>query len=378
MAEKKFLLQAWGSLSKWFKERVTDLSLTLAGLVVVFLATGYVHFVAPPGWDRHSKVVTIQGGTSFQEISRILEENGIIRDRWSFYLLARLEEAIPKVKAGEYEINTGMTPRAVLSKLIRGDVIQYPITIPEGYNLFQVGDVLEQARVCNKNKFLEKTKEPAFIASLGLEADNLEGYLFPDTYNFPKGFGEENVIRQMVVRFKTVYASLSKRAEELGLSRKDVVILASMIEKEAADDQERRLISAVFHNRLQRGMALQSDPTAVYGLKSGKSPNERITKQDLLRKTPYNTYQINGLPKGPIANPGLKSIQAVLYPANVNYLYFVSKNDRTHYFSTTLQEHNRAVAKYQRKVKKDSRPETTKKAVNPPSITGQNESPEGA
>jgi UPF0755 protein len=151
-----------------------------------------------------------------------------------------------------------------------------------------------------------------------------------------------------------------------------------MIEKEAADDQERRLISAVFHNRLQRGMALQSDPTAVYGLKSGKSPNERITKQDLLRKSPYNTYQINGLPKGPIANPGWKSLQAVLYPADVNYLYFVSKNDRTHYFSTTLQEHNRAVDKYQRKVKKDSRLETIKKSVNQPPITGPNESPEGA
>jgi UPF0755 protein len=256
---------------------------------------------------------------------------------------------------------------------MRGDVIQYPITIPEGYDLFQVGDVLEQARVCNKKFFLEKAKEPVFVASLELDGDSLEGYLFPDTYNFPKGFGEENVIRQMVVRFKTVYASLAKRAADLGLSRKDVVILASMIEKEAADDQERRFISAVFHNRLQRGMALQSDPTAVYGLKSGKSPNERITKQDLLRKSPYNTYQINGLPKGPIANPGWKSLQAVLYPADVNYLYFVSKNDRTHYFSTTLQEHNRAVTKYQRKSKKDSKPEIINKPGSQPPITGSNE-----
>ena len=314
--------------------------------------------------------MTIQAGTSFQEISRILDENGIIRDRWSFYLLARLEEAIPKVKAGEYEISTGMTPRAVLAKLTSGDVIQYPITIPEGYDLFQIGDALEQARVCNKKFFLGKAKDPVFVASLGLDEDSLEGYLFPDTYNFPKGFGEEIVIRQMVARFKAVYASLAKRAAELGLSRKDVVILASMVEKEAMDDQERRLISAVFHNRLQRGMALQSDPTAVYGLKSENLRSERITKQDLLRKSPYNTYQINGLPKGPIANPGWKSLQAVLYPADVNFLYFVSRNDGTHFFSTTLQEHNRAVTKYQRKSKKNSKPEILEESGSQPPITG--------
>jgi UPF0755 protein len=165
----------------------------------------------------------------------------------------------------------------------------------------------------------------------------------------------------MVARFKAVYSSLAKRAEELGLSRKDVVILASMIEKEAADDQEKRLISAVFHNRLHRGMALQSDPTAVYGLRTRESIHERITKQDLLRRSPYNTYRIMGLPRGPIANPGLKSLQAVLYPADVNYLYFVSRNDRTHHFSSTLEEHNQAVGKYQRKSKKGKKEEIVKR-----------------
>jgi UPF0755 protein len=335
-----------------------DLLITLAGIVLVISATGYVHFLAPPSWERHSKVVTIQAGMGFRDIARILEENGIIRDRSSFYLLARMEEAIPKVKAGEYEMNTHMTPRMVLSKLVRGDVIKYPITIPEGFTLQQIGEILHQAGVCAKNFFWEKARDPSLIASLGLDGESLEGYLFPDTYNFPKGLGEEMAIRLMVARFKNIYASLAKRAEQLGLSRKDVVIIASMIEKEAADDQERRLISAVFHNRLQRGMALQSDPTAVYGLKTGKAKQERITKEDLLRKTPYNTYQFSGLPKGPIANPGFKSLYAVLHPADVNYLYFVSKNDRTHYFSHTLQEHNRAVAKYQKRVKKDQKEKT--------------------
>ncbi len=336
-------------MSSWLKEKTLDLLITLAGILLVIFATAYVHFFAPPSWERHSKVVTIQVGISFRDIARILEENGIIRDRRSFYLLAWMEDAIPKIKAGEYEMNTQMTPRMVLSKLVRGDVIKYPITIPEGFTLQQIGEVLHQAGVCAKQTFWEKVRDPSLIASLGLEGDSLEGYLFPDTYNFPKGLGEEWVIRQMVARFKNIYASLAKRAEQMGLSRKDVVILASMIEKEAADDQERRLISAVFHNRLQRGMALQSDPTAVYGLTPGKSKKERITKEDLLRKTPYNTYQFSGLPQGPIANPGFKSLYAVLHPADVNYLYFVSKNDRTHYFSHTLQEHNRAVAKYQKK-----------------------------
>ncbi len=242
-----------------------------------------------------------------------------------------------------------MTPGTVLSKLIRGEVIQYPIVIPEGYSIYQIAEILDRAKVCSQKLFLEKAQDPDLIQSLALDGDSLEGYLFPDTYNFPKGLGEEPVIRQMVSRFKTVWGSLARRAEEMGLSRRDVVILASMIEKEARDDQERRFIAAVFLNRLNRGMALQSDPTAIYGLKEKRSS---ITRGDLQRRTPYNTYIVSGLPKGPIANPGFKSLQAVLYPAEVNYLYFVSKNDGTHFFSSTLQEHNSAVAKYQKKGKK--------------------------
>ncbi len=334
----------------------TDLWITLAGLAIVLLAAIYLHFWAPPSWERHSKVVTIPSGMNFYEVSQLMEENGIVRDRRSFYFLARLAEAIPKVKAGEYEVNTRMTPWEVLQKLIRGEVIKYPLTIPEGFNIFQIGEVLEQLGVCTKAKFLEKSKDPFLIASLGLEGDTLEGYLFPDTYNFPKGFGEEQVIQQMVARFKNVYTPLANRTEELGLNQRDVVILASMIEKEAKCDEERPLISAVFHNRLHRGMALQSDPTAIYDLKSRIVRRDRITTQDLRRESPYNTYRINGLPKGPIANPGLNSLQAAVYPADVNYLYFVSKNDGTHYFSATLAEHNRAVTKYQRRVKKDNVP----------------------
>jgi len=351
---------------RWLGNRKTGLLITLAGLAAVLLAVVYVQFFAPASFERYSKVVTLPTGTAFSEVARILESKGIIRDWRSFYLLARIRGVIPKVKAGEYEVHTGMTPSEVLGKLIRGDVIQYPITIPEGFNLFQIGDVLEKAGVGSRKTFLDKARDPGLIAALGLEGESLEGYLFPDTYNFPKGYGEEPVIRQMVSRFQAVYAPLEKRAQEMGLSRKDVVILASMIEKEAMDDQERRLISAVFHNRLQRGMALQSDPTAVYGVKPEKKRvNNRITRADLLKKTPYNTYQMVGLPQGPIANPGIKSLQAVLDPADVNYLYFVSKNDRTHHFSSTLEEHNRAVDLYQRRLKKPANPPSEKGEANP-------------
>ena len=337
------------SLWEWCKERGLDLFITLGGTVAVLLATIYLHFWAPPSLTKNTKVVVIPQGKSFHEIARVLEDHGIIRDRRSFYLLARIEGALSKVRAGEYEVHTRMTPSEVLSKLIRGEVIQYPIFIPEGCNIYQIGEILEQNKVCSKKIFLEKVQDPGLIQTLGLEGDSLEGYLFPDTYNFPKGLGEEQVIRQMVSRFKTVWSSLAKRAETMGLSRRDVVILGSMVEKEAKDDQERRFIAAVFHNRLNRGMALQSDPTAIYGLKEKRSS---ITRGDLQRRTPYNTYIISGLPKGPIANPGFKSLQAVLYPAEVDYLYFVSKNDGTHFFSNTLQEHNLAVAKFQRKGKK--------------------------
>ncbi len=348
--------RAWRVFSKWYEEKTADLAITFAGLLIVLFATAYVHFWAPPGLERHSKMVAIQAGTNFHEIAKLLEENGIVRDRMSFYLLARIQKAIPKVKAGEYEVDTGMKPQEVLTKLVHGDVVKYPVTIPEGFNIFDIGEILDKSGICSRDNFLNKAKDYPFIVSLGLDVEDLEGYLFPDTYNFPRMFGEENVIRQMVSRFKSVYGSLEKRAQELGLSRKEVVILASMVEKEAMDDQERRLISAVFHNRLHRGMALQSDPTAVYGVKTaGSARKEKITREDLMTKSPYNTYHISGLPKGPIANPGLKSLQAVLYPADVPYIYFVSKNDRTHYFSRTLEEHNRAVAKYQRRAKKDAK-----------------------
>jgi UPF0755 protein len=223
------------------------------------------------------------------------------------------------------------------------------LSIPKGFDLFQIGEVLQRANICLQDIFVRRAKDPLLARSLGIEGETLEGYLYPDQYKFPSMFGEENVILLMVDRFKTIYTQLARRAEQLGLTPREVVILASMIEKETDDEQDRRLISAVFHNRLRKGMPLQSDPTAIYGV---KKTSAAITKNDLLRKSPYNTYLITGLPKGPIANPGLECLQAALYPAPVDYLFFVSKQDGTHHFSDTFEDHNRAVARYQRKAKR--------------------------
>lgn len=186
-----------------------------------------------------------------------------------------------------------------------------------------------------------------FLSSYNIDSPTSEGYLFPDTYKIPKGMDPEDALSMMINKMREKYSDrLKTRASELGLSENQVLTLASIIEKEAVTDEDRPLISAVYHNRLKKKMLLQADPTAIYGIKSSK---EKITSDDLKRKTKYNTYMIKGLPPGPIASPGLKSITAALYPANVPYIYFVSNNDSTHHFSVTAAEHEAAVKRYREK-----------------------------
>jgi len=239
-----------------------------------------------------------------------------------------------------------MLPDEILDKLVRGEQIRYSITIPEGLTLVQTASLFEKMGLANKERFIQLATDPEFIASLGMDEETLEGYLFPDTYKFIRNIKEKNIIRMMVKRFNEIYnQEFRKRQQELGFTRREIITLASMIEKETAYSKEKPLISAVFHNRLKRNMRLQCDPTVIYGLNNFSG---RLTKKDLMTYTPYNTYLIKGFPPTPIANPGLDSIRAALYPAKVDYLYFVSKNNGTHYFSSTLTEHNQAVYKYQK------------------------------
>ena len=324
--------------------------LVVLGFLVLFssLALCWLLF-RPPSHASLTKIIYIKKGMPLKKISVILEQEGIIRDRHFFVGIATILGKKTEIKAGEYEFHTRMLPLEVLDILVKGQVKLHLVTIAEGFTLYQIAQLLEESNIVDRHAFLQKASSPAFISSLGLPAEagpTLEGYLFPDTYHLFKGMDPEEVIQMMVRQFKKVFNSdLASRASQLGISQKEVVILASIIEKETPLSEEKPLISAVFHNRLKKGMPLQSDPTVIYGIKNFDG---NLTKQDMLRPTPYNTYLVNGLPPTPICNPGKDSIHAALHPAPVPYLYFVSKNDGSHYFSSDIGEHNQAVWRYQK------------------------------
>ena len=306
-------------------------------------------FLRPSSATLSAKTIYIRRGTPLWKISETLEEESIIRNRYFFSAVAIVLGKRSGIKAGEYELHTRMLPLEVLDALITGQVRRHLVTLAEGCTLSQVAQLLQDSDIVEKKTFLEKARSPALISSLGLSESagaTLEGYLFPETYYLTREMDPEEVIRVMVHQFKKVFSpDLENRAAQIGLSPKEALTLASIVEKETPLPSEKPLISAVYHNRLKKRMPLQSDPTVIYGIENF---NGNLTKEDLLRPTPYNTYVIQGLPPSPICNPGKDSILAALYPASVPYLYFVSKNDGSHYFSFDLEEHDRAVWKYQK------------------------------
>jgi len=290
--------------------------------------------------------VFIRQGAPFSEVARILEEKGVVRSRWWFEVYGRFRGITGEIKAGEYLLDASMLPREIADTLVKGRVITYRVTIPEGLTAREIASILKDKGIIeDEEEFLRLAFDSEFVRSLGLEGETVEGFLFPDTYFFPHHLSARRVIQEMVANFRRVYTpEFSERAKELGLSDLEVVILASIIEKETGKPEERPLVSAVFHNRLRKGMPLCSDPTVIYGIKDFDG---NLTKEDLQSPSPYNTYLFVGLPPTPISNPGKDSILAALYPAPVDYLYFVSRNDGTHQFSSSLRDHQRAVAIYQ-------------------------------
>ncbi len=297
--------------------------------------------------SRQDVIITIPKGASLSEIGEILYDSNVVSSKLLFKLVAMIRGEQRNVKAGDYQLKTSSDAGEVLDLLISGKTLVYSVTIPEGYNIFQVADLLDQKGLAARKEILDLAQDESFIKELGVETCSLEGALFPDTYLMrPAEKGSPKaIIRKMVNRFKQVYdLNVKETAEKNGWSLAQVITLASLIEKEAKAN-EHALVSAVFHNRLRKNMRLQSDPTVIYGIKPMGS---KITRADLDRKHPYNTYQISGLPPGPIANPGKDSLTAAVNPANVDYLYFVSKNDGSHQFSSNLADHNRWVNLYQR------------------------------
>jgi UPF0755 protein len=299
-----------------------------------------------PDRKEESVVVTIPHATSTAQIGHILARAGLIRDDIRFSLCAKIAGYSRKFKAGEFRLTTGRDVVEVMRQLSEAQPVQHPVTVPEGLRAEEIARIYAEGGWCDYNEFMRLLRDPDFIKSLGVGAlTDLEGYLFPDTYNLTRMSGDaRSLIKMMVQHFRKVWAELSRGAEEK-IGGHEAVILASVVEKETADPAERPVIAAVFFNRLRQGMRLQSDPTVIYGIKNFSG---NLTRDDLQTYTPYNTYMVPSLPIGPICNPGREALKAVLYPAKESSLYFVSKNDGTHQFSKTLPEHNQAVQKYQK------------------------------
>ncbi|MEE4165512.1 MAG: endolytic transglycosylase MltG [Desulfocapsaceae bacterium] len=320
------------------------------GLFVCFLlsAAWFSHYALRPGpyIDEDLVTVFIPPGTSVKDISRLLAEKKLVYHDFRFLLLVRLMGKSARLQAGEFQLKTNQSPADLIIELAHARPLEHRVTLPEGLNIVEIADIFTAGDWVDRQRFIDLARDSMFIERLGLVGiDSLEGYLFPDTYRLVKpSKGEEGIIAMLVTRSLSIWQQLADENSS-GLDRHQVFTLASMIEKETGAAGERPIIASVFFNRLKKKMKLQSDPTVIYGVSNFNGP---LSRSDLKRATPYNTYIIPALPPGPICNPGAQALEAVLFPADTEYLYFVSKNDGTHHFSTSLQEHNRAVRKYQR------------------------------
>ena len=294
--------------------------------------------------NTQPQVFEVKSGMTLKQVSQELFRQNLIRSANAFQAIALIQDKEKLIKVGEYYISPSMPPTEILQRITSGKTVLHSITIPEGYRITEIANLLEKKDLADKNIFLQEAKNVELLE--GIPTSSLEGYLFPDTYHFGKRTTEAAIINKMIETFKerALKQEFLKRAEDLGFSYHEIITLASLIEKETGKDSERKQISSVFHNRLKKNMLLQTDPTVIYAIDIFDG---NIRKRDLNIDSPYNTYRYKGLPPGPIANPGLKSIIAALYPATTSNLYFVSKQDGSHKFSATLNEHNRAVQKYQ-------------------------------
>ncbi len=319
--------------------------LVVAPLIAITMSVVQIYYsVYHWGYSGEDTIFRIESGDTFSRINYKLSERNIVYSARLFHQYTKFQDKLTNLKVGKYEIKNGTTMPEVLAILTSGKSITVSVTIPEGKNLFQIGEILEESNITKKDKFIKLAKSKNYAKKLNIPSHRLEGYLYPDTYNFPENSAADFIINAMVSNFRTKTKGLDFSKSDL--SKHQVIILASVVEKETGAAFERPIIAGVFTNRLKKRMRLQSDPTTIYGIYERYDGN--IRKKDLLQKTPYNTYRVNGLPLGPIANPGLKSIKAVLNPQKHNFLYFVSKNDGTHVFTKNYKDHLKAVNKWQK------------------------------
>lgn len=327
------------------------LALLAAAAVGGTAAAAWLEVASATPYDGHPgevRLVTIAPGSSVSAIGRALVAAGVVRDDRAFRWAVWRSGVGRRLQAGEYRFDRPLSARDVVEKIARGDVALWPVTFREGLSIAEMAVVFEQAGLGSRHQFIEASRATHLVADLDPDARDLEGYLFPDTYALPRGLPPDRVAALMVTRFKETFGpELRRAARARGLSVRAAVTLASLIEKETARPEERALVSAVYHNRLRARMPLQCDPTVIYALARDGRYTGNLTRADLAVDSPYNTYRYAGLPPGPIAAPGRAALEAAVHPAPVDYLYFVSRNDGSHVFASTLAEHNRNVQRYQ-------------------------------
>jgi UPF0755 protein len=341
--------------------------LLLAAVAVI--AGGVLWFVAEwqrsyQGFARDGVFVEVARGMSNSAIAQRLAENGVVKNRVAFDALCRWKSPA-RLQAGEYFFDRPVTPMEVFRKLAAGRVFVHVVIVPEGKTMNEIAELMEREGLTSRREFLAAASDASPVRDLAPKARNLEGFLFPATYQFPRRVAPEQVVEVMVKRFREVWGKIQKDSGAAnGRSVAAVVTLASLVEKETRVAEERPLVASVFHNRLKRGMALQCDPTVIYALELANKYDGLLSSHDLRFKSPYNTYRNAGLPPGPIANPGEASLRAAWHPAEANYLYFVSNAQGGHVFSRTLAEHNGNVARYRRMLAQNRNSEGSKTGVH--------------
>ncbi len=336
------------------------LAIAAAAILVVVLGGAgwlYVSLHRPyKGFSEAETFVEIPPGAGTAAMGRRLAAAGVVRNPLTFRIAAAMRTNKRPLQAGEYRFDSSLTPAEVVDKIARGDVYLRSLTFPEGLTIKQMAAIFEEKGFGTAESFTRAAGNPDRIRALDPQAPDLEGYLFPDTYALPRRATAETLVASMVAQFEKALApGIPAGATARGLGVRELVTLASLVEKETARADERTLVAAVYTNRLRIGMGLQCDPTVIYALEKAGRYDGNLRRADLSFDSPYNTYRYAGLPPGPIAAPGRAALAAAASPADVPYLYFVSRNDGSHAFATTLDEHNRNVHQFQVQFFRDKR-----------------------
>ncbi len=336
-------------MKKWLVRLTIALSLLVAGAATAFVRFYRMAETPFQGYSAdHPALVEVPSGLGPQAIGQRLIDAGIVRDRWTYRMAIWRSGQARHLQAGDYRFDRPLSAIEVIGKIARGEVDVLPLTFPEGLTIADMARVFEQSGLGSAASFAAAARETSLIRALDADAADLEGYLFPDTYPLSRRADASHVVRVMVERFVAVLTpEIRDAARARGLSVRELVTLASLVEKETAKAEERPVVASVYTNRLRLRMALQCDPTVIYALERDGRFDGNLRRDDLQYDSPYNTYRYPGLPPGPVAAPGLASLRAAAEPATTSYLYFVSRNDGTHAFAETLAEHNRNVEKFQ-------------------------------